>query len=262
MGKIKVLLEKFLALSFPLKFLVSSLISSIVGSSYIIFLSEYATFYYAWSEGFRIPAEGTHYLTTTIGAISFFLIISGFILYFIILIFFKFLDFFLLSHNKGITKEVLTLLVDNNPKNILGILGASLFLGLASGVAGFISENRFETKDLVQLIILGTFFSLLVFMSMWSKKTLIIISASIAILFSVLSPIVLFNHEIYGTIIKELGYGGKLPIIITEPEKNKRIEASLYLRTISSLFISTKDNSQVIEYPIKDIKYIEYLPKE
>lgn len=261
MNQIKKFIEVFLSWSFPVKFLISSLITSAVGSTYIIFLSEYATYYYAWKEGFRIPAEGTHYLSSTIGAITFLIIILGFLLYFTLILTFKIYNNFLTNHN-GLAKSILTALIDNNPKNISAIILASIVGGLSVTLGVFLSENEYEIKQLTAVFILGTTFMFLCFVSLWNKKTLITISAGIAIFFSLVSPIILFNTEIYGKIINELGYGGKLPIKIILPDNNEKIIVSLHLRTVSGLFISTKENKQVVEYPIKDIKYIEYLTQD
>ncbi len=44
--------------SIPIKIILAGIVSALGGSGYIGFLSEYATYFYALSNGFRIPAEG------------------------------------------------------------------------------------------------------------------------------------------------------------------------------------------------------------
>lgn len=67
----------FIPLSIPVKLILGGLIGAIGGSGYIGFLSEYATYYYAWDNSFRIPAEGSPYLKIAITSITFLIILAS-----------------------------------------------------------------------------------------------------------------------------------------------------------------------------------------
>ena len=49
-----------------------------------------------------------------------------------------------------------------------------------------------------------------------------------------------------------------MQVRIIAPDSNKKIDVPLYLRTHVSLFIEN-ESKQIVEYPISEIKYIEYV---
>ena len=255
--KITEILGKFSALSFSVKFLIISLAGTLGGSTYIAFLSEYATYYYAWDAGIRIPAEGSPYLKATIAAISFIAILASIFVFFVIYI-------------SG--KVVVLIFFNIEGKEIRGILSISLskmswkrvlIASFSTGVIGaflwgFTLYFKYGSdRDIIQESLQFGSFLFVSYIIMCKRVVTVMLSSSIALLFLALSPFILFNVELYGNLLKELGYGGKLPITVIYPSEKDKSRVSLFLRTSSSLFIFNKEGN-IVEYPISEIKYIEY----
>ena len=257
--KIKVIIEKYFDLSFPVKFVVLSLAGSLGGSSYIAFLSEYATYYYAWTEGFRIPAEGSPYLKATIAAISFIVILSSLLVFLL-----NYIIGQSVLHMLTNQMEIMGLPVDVSraflrelswKKVLLFAIGIGVFSGIGFGLDIY-SSKGVNGKPILNGLGFG-FFIFVLILILWQKKILVIFSSIVALLFFVTSPIALFNKNIYGSLLQELGYGGKLPILVMLPNEQTKTTVSLYLRTNTSIFVSNNSGA-IVEYPISEIKYIEY----
>ncbi|WP_236546617.1 hypothetical protein [Psychromonas sp. L1A2] len=76
---IKKYLEFMIKQNFIVRYIFLSLLGTLGGATYVGKLSEYATYYYAWSNGFRVPAEGVPYLNLTVFGASFSIIILAII---------------------------------------------------------------------------------------------------------------------------------------------------------------------------------------
>lgn len=252
---IKNLYKQYNSLSFPKRYFILSIIASLSGSSYIAFLSEYATYIYAWDMGFRVPAEGVPYLASSIGAISFLIIILSLLVFLLMILIgigipkmFKDGHFFDDEDDlPPFTKEM-----------FFNMLFFILLIGAMLGIAIHLIFNdwTFSFKEALLSILYWQMIFAAFITIMYKKSTLIFFSALVALIFAISSPIMLFNTKTYGTLIKELGYGGKLPIVVTL-ENNSTSLSYLYLRTGSSIFLS-EDNKTIIEYPISEIKSIQY----
>lgn len=66
----------------------------------------------------------------------------------------------------------------------------------------------------------------------------------------------LFNQNIYSSILKEIGYGGSIKIKIYKENSNE--DYYLLLRTTDSIFVK-QNNSYPIEIPLSQIKTISYV---
>src|SRR5690606_10988102 len=79
--KLKSIVVNLLEANFVIRFAILTFLGALGGSSYIGFISEFASYYYAWDVGFRIPAEGIPYLKLTVSAFSFIAISLGVIVF-------------------------------------------------------------------------------------------------------------------------------------------------------------------------------------
>ena len=64
-------------LSLGVKLVLSSILCAFGGSSFLGFMSEYATYTYTTAYGFRLPTEGIPYLIITVKALSFIFLLCG-----------------------------------------------------------------------------------------------------------------------------------------------------------------------------------------
>lgn len=256
--KIKQLLAKYGDISFPIKFAIVALMGSLGGSTYIAFLSEYATYYYAWHEGFRIPAEGSQYLNVAINAIGFFGILVSLLLFLAVVLVVPILILYITIFVSWLAggsnaRLALTEIKKANWKQAVCLsFFVSVFPAIMVGKA-YLSE---ATHPVLSAIAVGSL-SFIAFLSMWNTRVLIPLSAIVAMVCSILCPAILFNMDIYSMLLRELGYGGRLPVKVVLPESSEKIQTFLYLRTNSSLFLGN-DGEPVIEYPVNNITYIEY----
>ena len=90
--RIKNIIDRYAALSVLFKLLISSSIGILAGASFIGFISEYATYYYAISYGVRLPVEGVPYLSITITLISILILVSSITTFAILSLYFKLSD--------------------------------------------------------------------------------------------------------------------------------------------------------------------------
>ena len=227
--------------------IITSLIGAFGGSTIIGFFNQYALYYYAICQGFRLPIEGVQYLDLSIGILSFmFLLISllgTYLCYKSIKLFgelsVKFLKiekkklayisvfllsilifyFWLLSLTIIFRKffpPIIVEIIQNESYYLFLLIG--LFLGFGSRIS--------KNENLRRAI------------TLW----LVIIGMGIAIL-------MLFDQTIYNSFLKTIQYGGGISIGI-EYRKADNTEAttkgSLLLRSNNSVFIRRNGNVEEI----------------
>ncbi|MGQ8705587.1 hypothetical protein ACUTSW_06225 [Serratia sp. TSA_198.1] len=257
--------------SIPIKIILAGIVSALSGSGYIGFLSEYATYFYALSNGFRIPAEGSPYLEVTIASISF----SVMLLCATVYIMFYFIVKINLSSNKW-ANEIQSKIVDSlqlknkTPKTIHWLFNTSqkpLKLTVAIVVA-FISSIIIAalpyfsvSKEIPIPIHLFLFFVSFTYfictsLPLIDKKYFTTVCVFTTLFYLISTPLFLFNEKVYGAILKEIKYGGGTKISIYLEDK-KEVNTSLLLRTSDSVFITEKDG-KVSEVPLEKISKITY----
>lgn len=266
----------FIPLSIPVKLILGGLIGAIGGSGYIGFLSEYATYYYAWDNSFRIPAEGSPYLKIAITSITFLIILASSFLFAGFYAMVKMTVYFnkmiaipqnLILQRRGVNKSVkIAILVFNTPikkeylKRFLIWIAIILFLALMT--IGITAKTQSASPDsltypaIAVLSLIATALYILPLVAISYKKTLIPISISMSLFFIVASPLFLFNQNAYSTILRVIGYGGGVKVVINNQRKPEY--SSLLLRTTDSIFIR-QENQNPIEIPLSEVKEIKYL---
>lgn len=273
--KIKKIFD-LIPLSIPVKLILGGLLGALGGSGYIGFLSEYATYYYAWDNSFRIPAEGSPYLKIAITSITFLIIIASSFLFVGFYAMVKVIVYFnkmiaipqnLILQRPGINKSLkIAILAFNTPvkeeylKKFLLWVAIILFIALMTiGIiakAQSASPATLTYPALIALSLIATASYTLPLVAISFKKTLIPISICMSIFFIGASPLFLFNQNAYSTILRVIGYGGGLRVVINN--QNKPEYSSLLLRTTDSIFIR-QENQNAIEIPLSEVKEIKYL---
>ena len=253
---IKKSLEFMIKQNFIVRYIFLSLLGTLGGATYVGKLSEYATYYYAWSNGFRVPAEGVPYLNLTVFGASFSIIILAIIAFTAIYFFGKLIYNYIQNDIilKGAT-SILQVLVKDKKKStvILFCIVIALFLSVIVFTLPYLSfVVTISRWIIVPLVFFVTFITLMV---LWNRKTLFILAVVISFSFAVITPSILFNASLYSNLLGALGYGGGINITIESGKKNY-INNKLLLRT-SKYFILIKNN-KIIEIPSNKIDRIIY----
>lgn len=244
--------------SIPIKIILAGIVSALGGSGYIGFLSEYATYFYALSNGFRIPAEGSPYLKVTIASISF----SVMLLCAIIYMMFYFIVKINLSSNKWVNKiQKKTIdslqLKSKTPKSIhwlyntsqktMGIAGALVVAFISSiviAILPYFSVSK-EIPIPIHLFLFCVSFTYFICTSLplIDKKYLTAACVFTTLFYLISTPLFLFNDNVYGTILKEIKYGGGTRVTIYLEDK-KELIPNYYLGQV----IASSLRKEMIKY--------------
>jgi len=253
----------------PFKMIITGLVAAVGGSGYVGFLSEYATYFYSWHLGFRVPAEGSPYLKIAISSITFLILISSALIYLILTYIIKLTIFYKdnideIEARINISK-VFRLL--SPPfffmKYLQSRFGLKLFLpfSIIIGILFFVALSKDQNMQLTftNRVLLSISIALLYLvpaLPLINKKYLTPASLIFVTLFLITSPLILFNQNIYSSILKEIGYGGSMKIKILRD--NKTEDYYLLLRTTDSIFVK-QNNSYPIEIPLSQVKMLSYV---
>lgn len=253
----------------PFKMIITGLVAALGGSGYVGFLSEYATYFYSWHLGFRLPAEGSPYLKIAISSITFLILLSSALIYLLLTLMVKAIIHYGKYINKIESRMDISKIRNflHPPYIIMKHLRhkyALRILAILSALCGIIFFIALSKDSKVQLTLASrvlvsvslSVFYLMPAMPLINKKYLTPASLVFVMLFLITSPLMLFNQNIYSSILKEIGYGGSIKIKIYKENSNE--DYYLLLRTTDSIFVK-QNNSYPIEIPLSQIKTISYV---
>ena len=264
--KIKNIIASLFRVNFVLRFAILTFLGALGGSSYIGFISEFASYYYAWDLGFRIPAEGMTYLKLTVSALSFVAISLGVLVFSLVYFIGQLLLWYVSKSRFGF--DILGVGMEFDFANFLPalrsvtlnkILPIALIMSLISGVVGFVAPIYDETITinnyfLSSIAFLGMFFFIII---LWNTKALLIFSGIFSLVVGVVIPNVLFDSDTYANLLRQLKYGGGIEVRVS-PSYSKDSESfKLLLRTSSSLILLNKTH-EILEIPHTKINTISY----
>ncbi|MCA2028568.1 hypothetical protein LDK53_21760 [Enterobacter sp. K16B] len=276
--------QKIMPMSFFVKMLLTAFLTALGGSGYIGFLSEYATYFYAWHNGFRIPAEGSPYLKITITSLTFISILASSLLF---LISYVLLEGYRRLNEKmqklqsiiataineilqstGVVnihvkalKILLTLTVNTSkikPHHAILIFGVFIFWSSLAVISFSETVKLSISVKLVTSLIISIFY-ISILLPFTLPKLTMIISIVYAGVFLLAAPFTLFNQNIYAIILAEIGYGGGSKVEILQNEGP--IKYHLLLRTTDSIFVKGEGKTPT-EIPLNEIKSINYLSRD
>ncbi|WP_337917100.1 hypothetical protein [Vibrio cholerae] len=262
---IKKTAEMFFGLHIVARYLILSVASAMFGAGYIGLVSEFASYYYAWESGFRIPAEGIPYLAMTISTISFFLLVVFAVVFASVYLAGLYFAFYAIGMSLLFRKLGTDLIGDfsNIHSKVKELsIGTALIIGVGVGVGIWIilslvtyfkGEYTFNVWQLSRSIFLGILFIVLI----WNKRMLTLFSL-LTSLFSVIAvPHMLFNTDNYSNILRELRYGGGIEIGVTLKDNHELFEYELLLRTSNALILRDSQG-RVSEVPMSNVLKITY----
>lgn len=271
------IIKKFLDFSLSVKIIIGSIFGIIAGPGLLAFISEYATYAYAMRINIRPPLEGIPYLSATVAitslilsliAVSIFMITRG-LMNRMVNMFINYinnvthiLDEFNIVDikSKDILNNSLQILKELSfNKAIIVITIVSIIITLL--LSGFIKIQTYFSHDPFDkhvFIILFTYF-FIVLLSLWRPIINWLIAISFALVFYMGFFNILFNQAYYFDFLKNIKYGGNIPLVLNYKESSKPSEEfNLLLRTQDYLFLKRKDSQDIIEVSLQEIHSIKY----
>lgn len=256
--------KRFLPLTLPIKLAISAVIG-FIGSSFVGAVSEYATYRYAIYYGIRPPLEGIPYLTATVVFGSFFLLLTGAILFVVMMLGIKMAGEVIVWFCNEIRstfepetkhmdlRHILTLMTNKSlaafSLSVCGILVA--FLSYA-----FLRGSAFERACAIVY-----FFGLLAFNSVARPKMAWYFAAFLTLSYYSALLTLMFVPHCYTQFLRTVGYGGGLPVIV---ELNDQVEEDiapgsyLMLRTTEAVLVFNPTKITIVEVPLANVRRLSY----
>jgi len=253
----------FWALPIWKRAILSSFLGAIGGSSIIGFFNRYALYYHAFKQGFRLPIEGVEYINFAISLLSFaFIIISifGTIIIYSTLntIAEAFTKLFAKStkFGKGKTLKIITM-ISQVSIIAIGIIAFSdkLFKQFAELIRPEFSLTA-STIVGISLIVITIGYLFANNESGRKQFTLTVVFIGISLL-----TVSLFNQSVYKSFLKNIKYGGDLPVKVEYRKADNtasELSGNLLIKTNHTLTIRNPINKNIEEIPIERISKIIY----
>ncbi|MBD9427673.1 hypothetical protein IB232_20240 [Pseudomonas sp. PDM15] len=272
--------------SFPAKLILTGFVGGLGGTGLVSFLSEYATYFYSLSNGVRPPAEGVPYLKATVTLGSLFLLVSGGLIFLVTTLIFK-----LLISNFSLNERVLRLLATRGNKTVLdrarnilaqptlerlrgytwkmlalGAIGSAalLFVLMRYLALGAVAAALDENLNHYVANIISITFSValgLTFIVAGRPALLWWLAALASLVNVVFWMFVLFNPNYHAQILRHIGYGGGIPIVVElKEDAGERLIGVKYLilRSSASLMLYDEEVNKIIEIPIDRVAKITH----
>lgn len=276
--------QKMMPMSFAIKMLITGFVTALGGSGYIGFLSEYATYFYAWNNGFRVPAEGSPYLKVTITSLTFLLIFSSSLIFIFSYVLFELYrrlnekvqrkqeiyaaaitSAIVETNTNSINLRVVNLLLSLSttpskikPPYIVLILGALIFVVFLI-ITSLTDTTYTSLATRIGISFLVAILYMVILLPLAFPKHILLISIFYAGTFLLATPFILFNQNVYSVILSQIGYGGGAQVEIQRTGDSQSY--SLLLRTTDSIFVKV-ENKTPIEIPLSQVNSIDYLSNE
>jgi len=273
--------------SLPIKLAVGAIVG-LIGGGFLGYNAEYATYNYAIQYGVRAPIEGIPYLKAAVTFGSFFLLLTGSLVFFVVWLALKILltprillDIFISPASRQnilnspavwlwVKKEIEAIGQPTWTERVPGkswprALSISLVLALAfpylawAGVSA-IAEHPAPAGALWGFYaILAPYIFALSFILMRPKAVVSVATAATAIYF-VASMVLLWVPTSHAKFLRHLGYGGGLPVRVeladdrTMHPSNKRENLYLMSRTTEAYILFDGTSNEFMEIPRSSIR--------
>lgn len=245
--------------NFIVRYVIFSLLGAFSGTTYIAVVSEFASYYYAWTNGLRIPVEGIPYLKLTISTISFIAILAGSAMFAVAYLFSSMLLWALgLSFQREKYKNLRSPLfgifnkLSELPIGYVIFTGFIIFALLSGGT--YLKEGDID----IFMLMRGALVSFFIPFIIWDKRTLVVFACIVSVGAAVAVPNELFKKDVYEDILRNLKYGGGLPVVIDTMYDPQSMNYKLLLRTSEALMVETSEGKK-LEIPVGKMNNISYL---
>lgn len=255
------LFSQYAHLSLAIKITISTLTSIFAGAGFIGFISEYATYYYAISNGARLPVEGVPYLQMTITMISVILLFSIIIILLLLSLYFYITGLIfkvVIKKEPSKTTKVILFTISMIPVLlVISVLIYYIFILDHNHVylkAVPIDEAHGIYNFYLMIITFGLMLMSLGFY-VYPKTKDWFMSLTV-LMFSFLFSVALFNTDIYTYFLQKTKLGGWHEITIES--KEKVIKGRLFLVTKDNIMISNEYMDEITEIPKGNIDKYYY----
>lgn len=246
------------------KIILSTLVSSISGSSLVACFNIFALYYYAINKEIRIPFEGVEFMALVMGLLTFsvlLIITLGYlILSWLVEGFVKsfsshdeFSNLVKILYRKSALYRIAFIFSMYGAIFLKNYLGA-LFLPLPDFL---LTINALAIQSTIEtLIITGSFITNY---DKRKKFVFLLVSISVCTIF-----LLLLNQTVYGKFLALAKYGGEVPVQIEYSKMGNRdglISGLLLLKTRKNVIVKNISSDTISEIPIDRISKIEYKNK-
>lgn len=134
-----------------------------------------------------------------------------------------------------------------------GVYYVGIFSGIISGIN---NGNIFDFK----IALIAFLLAIIVYLVMFFESFSWIAASVLALIFIVGAPMLLFNADLYGTLLRKLAYGGGLPVTVSVASEGDpvEIEGHLVLRTSEAIILYASDSSEIVDIPISKVLLLKH----
>jgi len=274
------LIKRFSGFALPVRLLASAAVTLAAGTG-LGFVAEYAAYSWAIYYGIRPPLEGIPYLRVAVTGLTVAVLFGGAVVYIAAqLAAHLLLDWltknvekardFGRSIEKLAPKTGAAGLIEAGlrwyrDRKVLGALVISGALAAAALLYVYYVDNlnASRPRELTPLVAVP----LLVFVSMlliWNTNTKYWISITAVLLVVLGGPVAFFHVEVYGNLLRALGYGGGSRVSVTvveDPQSNAPrtvVSGYLMLRTTTALIVFESTTQRMREVPMQQVLFIDH----
>ena len=265
----------------PMKLMLGALLGALGSAGLLGYLSEFATYSYAIHYGFRPPVEGIPYLRATIAYGSFFLLVTGALIFAIsVLLIRQAIQLFLnvplfakklIGSVAGDWKifsvgDTITFL-STRPMSQIAFISIFVAAFCAIFMYGFaMAGNAIDDSAKVSATSLAASygaFGFIVTLAISRKGAIWWMAATATIAYFILWLVVLFSPTQYSQFLRIVGHGGGMPVTIElrDPDKSASFSKQGYYLMIRStdafIFYSDKER-RFIEVPRDQIRSVSH----
>jgi hypothetical protein len=276
------------------KLILGAIITAFTGAGFIGYVSDYATYWYAYNAGIRAPLEGVPYIKAAVTATSVFLLLSGGLIFAFSILAVR-LTLNLIRSNIISLKHYLGIIeitVDNNrvfppdydsivttihswsfwPKIAFVLFSSAVITAVVYGFDNlpslplslpgrinnvFVAPLSRNTFGLIFVFSTCTFGALAFPRIIWPLGFFLVTLYFATCLWLMFQPL----H--YSNFLRIIGYGGGLPVVLKCKESDAKTEVcqgetSLILRTNETLILFKKNSEHFYEVPKDSFTYVSY----
>lgn len=283
-------INTYLPYGLSIKLMLGAVLTLLAGPGFLGYISDYATYYYAYCMGVRTPLEGVPYIKAAVTAASVFLLVVSSMIFALSIfvvnsslnwmkkyfdtsdpIFERIAEHLHLPYKSTPNYETTVQSVRSQEAWVksLFIVTISLLFTLIIASAEYFVSHHSSGPSLVKFVkIACQFFPIFVYAcavlaSLLFPGFLWKLAFSLASSFIVLSMVLMFQSNFYALFLQIIGYGGGIPISLTCKNDASRSdicigEKSLILRTNETLILLDKDRGVIFEVPKDEFLYVRY----
>lgn len=267
--------KEFINYSIPLKIIFSSLIAALSGTTYFAIISNYSIYYYSIENGFRLPSEGSPFITIAVSAITFIVLLTAGVLFASMYGFARFINI-----NNGKLQNFYKKMYKWANFNSYNSLKKYSLIFLVSGKKTISLKFIFTCSCIAVLCSVffltyipggpapaRLYFTIPTFMGIYpiftslpliDNKYRVLTCSFLSLLYIILMPIMSMDIDIQSKFLAMIKYGGDTKVALHFDKDDIR-EYNLVFRSSQSLFVRTGTDKPVSEFPLTEVKSIDYL---